>query len=354
MKNAPDDKESPDYLRTSLAAAMTLGFKNGRFYRKARLHCINLLLVYSRGCTASCAYCGLSGKRPGVYREKSFIRVDWPVYELEDIIKSMEEMEERKNGTKRICISMVTRKRAPQDTTEIIKRIREKLDTPISVLMAPTVSSDSDLLNWKEGGADKIGVAIDAATPELFDKYRGKGVKGPHQWETYWNTYQKSLEIFGRDNSGIHLMVGLGETERETAAIIQRSRDMGGNTHLFSFYPEAGSILTSCSPPPIDQYRRIQLARYLIDEDIAGADDFTFDSEDRIVGFGISLDKLQKVMDSGQPFMTSGCPGRDGKVACNRPYANFPPPKIRNFPFNLNTEDLALVKSQLNIDLSMS
>ena len=34
---------SPEYVRLSLAAAMTLGFAEGRFYRNARLGCINLL-----------------------------------------------------------------------------------------------------------------------------------------------------------------------------------------------------------------------------------------------------------------------------------------------------------------------
>jgi len=42
--------ESPEYLRMSLAAALTLGLKNGSFYRGARLYCINLLLTYKRGC----------------------------------------------------------------------------------------------------------------------------------------------------------------------------------------------------------------------------------------------------------------------------------------------------------------
>ncbi|KKL25466.1 hypothetical protein LCGC14_2404990, partial [marine sediment metagenome] len=35
-------KESPEYVKLSLAAAMTLGFREGRFYRNAKLHCLNL------------------------------------------------------------------------------------------------------------------------------------------------------------------------------------------------------------------------------------------------------------------------------------------------------------------------
>ena len=69
---------SPDDMRISLAAAMTLGYEPGVFFRGARLHCVNLLLTYPEGCRARCAYCGLSAERPGAGRGKSFIRVQWP------------------------------------------------------------------------------------------------------------------------------------------------------------------------------------------------------------------------------------------------------------------------------------
>ena len=54
---------SPDHLRMSLAAAMTLGYTPGVFYRDARLYCINLLLTYPEGCRGRCAYCGLAAGR---------------------------------------------------------------------------------------------------------------------------------------------------------------------------------------------------------------------------------------------------------------------------------------------------
>ena len=82
-------KESPEYLRTSLGAAMTLGLKKGLFYRNAKCPCINLLLTYNSGCAGNCGYCGLSMKRPGGYKDKSFIRVEWPVYKLTDIMEKI-------------------------------------------------------------------------------------------------------------------------------------------------------------------------------------------------------------------------------------------------------------------------
>jgi biotin synthase-related radical SAM superfamily protein len=124
----------------------------------------------------------------------------------------------------------------------------------------------------------------------------------------------------------VHLIVGLGETEQDMAATMQRAADMGGETHLFSFYPEPGSQMAAQSPPPLGQYRRIQLARYLVDEKITNAGNFTFDTSGQIADFGIPSDLLEEIINTGYPFMTSGCKGNDGKVACNRPYANFPPP----------------------------
>ena len=90
------------------------------------------------------------------------------------------------------------------------------------------------------------------------------------------------------------------------------------------------------------------MARYLIDEDLGCARDFTYDEEGRITGFGVAGDVLESCIQSGQPFETSGRPGNDGRVACNRPYANSRPgPDIRNYPFELEPEDVRKVRDEL-------
>lgn len=339
--------ESPQFLRMSLAAAMTLGFKPGLFYRNAKLYCINVLLTYRAGCAAKCAYCGLSNKRPGDYCEKSFIRVTWPTYPLEHIV---ERISQRLDNVKRICISMITHKRAIKDTKDICTLFRSSFDVPVSLLISPTILSHDDLVDFKTAGADKIGVAIDLATPELFDKYRGSGVGGPHRWETYWDCLADSLRLFGEGNAGPHFMVGMGETEKEMCDAMQRARDMGGPTHLFSFFPEASSALANHPQPPMDQYRRIQLARYLIDTQTSHSGRFTYSAIGRIIDFGLSLRELDDVIDSGEPFRTSGCEGYDGQVACNRPFANSRPgPDMRNYPFLPNEADISRIRKQLGI-----
>ena len=341
--------ESPRYLRMSLAAAMTLGFQPGLFYRDARLHCINLLFTYGSGCAARCAYCGLSGGRPGDRAGKNFIRVSWPTFSIENIVEAIAA---RKDRVKRICLSMVTNRRAVGDTKEVCAHLRSSFDIPVSLLISPTILKTADLQDFKNAGADKIGVAIDLATPELFDRYRGSGVGGPHKWDTYWRCLAEALRIFGEGNAGSHFMVGMGETEEEMCRAIQRVRDMGGGTHLFSFFPEAGSAMEDAPQPPVSRYRRVQLARFLIDGGMGSAGRFAYDAQGRIDDYGMAPGVLNEIVESGSPFRTSGCRGYDGEVACNRPYANSRPgPGIRNFPFRPDESDIRRIRMQMKRSL---
>jgi biotin synthase len=331
----------------SLAAAMTLGFKPGLFYRNAKLYCINLLLTYGEGCAARCAYCGLSRKRPGDYDEKSFIRVTWPTYALDDII---ERISARQDRVKRICISMITNKRSIKDTENVCARLRSSFDIPVSLLISPTILDSKDLQSFKASGADKIGVAIDLATAALFDRMRGKSAGGPHQWDAYWQCLEDAIGVFGEGNAGSHLMVGMGETEKEMCVAIQKVRDMGGRTHLFSFFPESGSQMADHPMPPMEQYRRVQIARFLIDDQISREDRFSYNDCGRVTDYGFLKDGLDAVIQSGEPFRTSGCTGVDGEVACNRPFANSRPgPDMRNYPFSPDGDDLRRIREQMGL-----
>ena len=337
---------SPDYMRISLAAAMTLGYEPGLFFRGARLYCINLLLTYPEGCRGRCAYCGLSAQGPEAGRGERFIRVPWPAYPLDDIIQRISS---RPEAVKRICISMITRRRAKADTMAVCTRLRSSFDIPVSLLITPTLLGDGDLERFKAAGADKIGVAVDLATPALFERYRGSGVKGPHRWDVYWECFRRAVAVFGEGNAGVHLMVGMGETEKEMCAAIQRARDMGGRTHLFSFFPEHGSPMAEHPRPSMVHYRHVQFARYLIDQNIARAEQFTFGDQGPIIDFGLSAADQDRLIRSGEPFRTSGCAGYDGEVACNRPFANSRPGShLRNFPFRPTVEDVGRIRIQMS------
>jgi len=337
-----EQKVSPKFIQTSLAASLTLGFQNGSFHRNAKLKGLNLLLHYDEGCLGRCDFCGLSKSRQESPKGKTFIRVDWPLYPLEEII----ERTKGKDQIHRVCISMITHPKAMEDTLYVIERLRRETDLFISVLISPTLIRHEDsLVAMKKAGADRVGIAIDAATPQLFDQLRGTGVGGPHQWNHYWDVTHMAVSVFGRFYVGIHLIVGLGETEKEMVDAIQHGQDLGATTHLFSFFPEKGSPMEKHSSPPLGQYRRIQLARWIINESLGSAGRMKLDGEGRLIDFGMEIESLVRI---GEPFMTSGCPGRDGKVACNRPYGNERPSgPIRNFPFQPEPEDIEEIKKQL-------
>jgi len=338
--------ESPEYVRTSCAAAMALNLMSGLFYRDAKPRCINLLEVYEDGCKASCAYCGLSRVRPGKFGEKSFIRVEWPTYKLDLMLKRL-AIFERKLG--RICISMITHPRASKDVIEIARCVRSATSLPMSALVTPTIVGRENIVALRSVGVDMIGVAIDAATEELFDRFRGKSILGPHRWNIYWKVLREAVQVMGRGKVGCHLIVGLGETDKEIIAAMQRVRDLGAKTHLFSFYPEEGSMLQLHPRPFIGRYRAIQVARYLIDNGLSDSKLMGFDESRRVKDFGISMQELDEIIDRGEAFMTSGCPDKDGLLACNRPFANERPSEpLRNFPFKPEKQDIEQTRRQIS------
>jgi len=349
MSQMPEDQAySPGYVRTSLAGSISLGMEQGRFTRGCGSTCLNVLLNYKEGCSAKCGYCGLSAARTAG-RPKSgadrhtFIRVSWPLYPLESILSKIGE---GRHQFKRVCVSMVTHERAMDDAVAVVNSFALNTGLPVSALLNPTVmDGKKDMLVIKDAGADRVGIAIDAATQPLFSSLRGAGAGGPHTWERYFEALEEAVEVFGRYKAGIHLIVGLGETEKEMAAIIDECHNMGALTHLFSFYPETGSLLENLERPSVGSYRRIQLARYLINESICTFHDFKFSAAGKIVDFGMDIAPF---IEKGLPFMTSGCPGKDGFPACNRPFSNERPSEpIRNFHFMPNDEDKRDIASQI-------
>ncbi len=330
-----------------------MGITNGKFFRDAKLYCINLLLTYGDGCVGRCAYCGLSGNRETdkPWEENSFIRVDWPTISMDEIIARMRSSS--CSHVERVCVSMVTNAKACGDTLTLVKRLREEAVGRISALITPTIVDRAWLHELKGEGADMVGIAIDAATHELFERLRGREVGGPHGWNRYWQTVEEAVEVFGRRRVGVHLIVGLGETEEEMVKTIQRAHDMGAATHLFSFFPEQGSPMQAHPQPPIGKYRRVQLARYLINNGVTSATNMCFDEDGVLRDFDLKGEELVKIVDGGLPFMTSGCPGEKMENACNRPFANCTPYQaylglLRNYSFPPNKEDVKLIKKQLS------
>jgi lipoyl synthase len=345
------EMRSPDYVQMSTAAAITLGLVPGTMHRTACTHCLNLLVTYPEGCRANCSYCGLARHREEArdYADRNFIRVDWPTARYDDVIERVKNNAD-KGQFERMCISMITHPDSDLDTVVLLEKwVRAVPHIPVSILSNPTTMSYGDLENLRDRGADIFTVALDAVTPEIFERTRGKTVDSPHRWEKYWQTIEWAAEIFGPEKFGAHLICGMGETEREILDMCQKIRDMGGHNHMFAFFPEQGSLMEDWNPVPRDQWRRVQLARFIIDYAGGRIDDMKFNGEGQVTDFGLNRRELDEIISSGKPFRTSGCPGKtDEEVsACNRPYGDSSPTDILSFPFALDSTDVGFVRRQM-------
>jgi biotin synthase-related radical SAM superfamily protein len=337
----------------STAAALTLGIMSGKMHRCECTRCLNLLLTYPEGCRANCAYCGLARHREAErdYADRNFIRVDWPAVPLDRTIEIVARDGDR-TPFHRMCISMITHPRSDEDTVTVLKKWTARIEPktlPVSILSNPTTMARADVKRLHELGADIFTVALDAATPEIFDRTRGKGVQSPHSWRKYWEILMDAREIFGPQKFGAHIIVGMGETEYDVLQLVQKLVDLGGHSHLFCFFPEKGSLMDHLPATPREQWRRVQLARYLIDYRGVRVESMRFDDAGRVIHYGVPESEMQTVVGEGIAFRTSGCPGkfRDDVSACDRPYGDSPPSNIASYPFQPNGNDLRTIRRQL-------
>jgi biotin synthase-related radical SAM superfamily protein len=349
------EMRSPEYVQMSTAAAITLGVMPGRMHRCGCTRCLNLLLTYPEGCRANCAYCGLARHREADrdYADRNFIRVDWPAVPMREIAEIVARDGER-SPFHRMCISMITHPRSDADTVEVLKTWTARIDPatiPVSILSNPTTMNREDVVRLKDLGADIFTVALDAATPEIFERTRGKGVQSPHRWDRYWEVLLHARDVFGPQKFGAHIIVGMGESEYELLSLVQQLVDLGGHSHLFCFFPEQGSLMDHLPATPRDQWRRVQLARYLIDYAGVRIEQMSFDAQGRVEGYGLGAAELEDIVGKGTAFRTSGCPGKfqDDVSACDRPYGDSPPSDIASFPFQPNKQDLRKIRRQLKI-----
>lgn len=345
------DMRSPDYVQMSTAAAITLGMVPGTMHRTACTHCLNLLVTYPEGCRANCSYCGLARHREETrdYADRNFIRVDWPTVRYAEVIERVKNSAD-KGQFQRMCISMITHPNSDEDVFVLLDQwVKAAPHIPVSILSNPTTMDYDDLVRLRDMGADIFTVALDAVTPEIFEHTRGKTVDSPHTWHKYWQAIEWAAEIFGPEKFGAHLICGMGETEQEILAVAQKIKDLGGHNHMFAFFPEQGSLMEDWDPVDKAQWRRVQLARFIIDYAGGRIDEMTFNEAGQVSDYGIPHDEVEALIASGKPFQTSGCPGKDDEEvsACNRPYGDSSPTDILSFPFILDTTDVGFVRRQM-------
>jgi biotin synthase len=298
----------PDKIRVSTGTAAVLGLK--RIHLDVNPTTAYLMTYSEDGCIANCAFCPQG--RESTSDRSLLSRVLWPVYSTKIVLESLEKIDE--GEIRRICIQAINYPGFFEDVLYLLKAFKEHSSLDVSLDSPPL--NKVQLEKLKAAGLEKIAFPLDASTPDIFDRVKGKLTRGPYRWNEHLKALGEAVSVFGEGNVMSNLIVGLGETEKEAVELIQLLQDRNVGTVLYAFTPVHGTFLEGRDQPELASYRRIQVARLLISEGIGNLVDMKFDVEGKIVNFGLDEGGLKEVVLSGRAFMTSGCEG------CNRPYYN--------------------------------
>ncbi len=311
-----------DKIRISIGTAKIIGLE--RIRMNVSMKTAYLLTYYEGKCLANCKFCA-----QGYKNSERIARGLYKAYPFKASIKALvKAIEDGKFS--RICLQTINYPNLHKDVVYIVEEILSRVKVPISVSRHPL--SYEELEELKELGVDRIVIPLDAVTKELFGE-----IKPFYSWEEHWQSLERATEVFN-GKVGTHIILGFGETEEQAIKTLKKLHEMNINAGLFAFVPLRGTPLENHPRPKISSYRRIQLAYYLIK---LGFSNFSFE-EGKIKDFGISDEKLEKIIASGKPFLTTGCP------SCTRPYSTeSPSSKLYNFPFCPSKKDIEEIKLQL-------
>lgn len=327
----------PTQIRVSLGTAITLKLAEGKL--DAAPTTAYLMTYHDDKCSANCGFCPQA--REAKSNSRLLSRVIWPVFQTQEVISALDTaIEKKKIG--RVCVQALNYPQVFGDLEALVKEIKHHVSVAVSVSCQP--QTPQNITRLKQADADRIGIALDAATEAIFNQVKGNGAGGCYVWENQFRLFSEALKVFGAGNVSTHVIVGLGESEKDAVEVIERCVGLGVLPALFAFTPVRGTALEANLSPDLGVYRRVQLARYLIVNKKAALADIEFDSNGKIANFKVPKDKLREAIESGVPFQTTGCPD------CNRPYYNERPSgPLYNYPKTPNTKEIEQIKKDLSL-----
>ncbi len=310
-------------IRLSIGTAVQLGLEAGSsdpFFTTA------FLMTYQDDkCESNCAFCPQA--RDSYSSSDRLSRISWPEYELESVIEKWQS-----GRFRRICIQTICYSNVVNDVIDIVSELRQVSKLPISVAIHSI--EKSEMIRLRESGVSNVGIALDASTPQLFEEIKGEKRNSTYRWHRHIQALEDALDVFGKGNVATHLIIGLGETEKEAAEFIFQMHKMGIGIGLFAFTAIRGTDLEGRPSPNLPSYRRIQVIRHLVFKGLLSPDQISSDNEGR-VSLDIENAPIMKALSSGEAFQVTGCKG------CNRPFYNERPRgPMYNYPRPLNKNEV--------------
>ncbi|MFN2218643.1 MAG: radical SAM protein [Anaerolineae bacterium] len=285
-------------------------------------------LMLGGRCLMNCAFCAQA--RDSQAGALNLSRVIWPEFALADVLDRLPEAVTQ-GAIRRGCLQVTVTAGAFEQALGIVRAVKAASGLPFDVAILPRdIEQVQQLL---AAGADHIGFGLDAASERVFRRVKGGS------WRRALDLVEETAGALpGR--GAVHLIVGLGETEREMVERIQWAHDRGLTVGLFAFTPVRGTHLADRPPPELATYRRMQAARWLVVHGWARAEEMAFDEGDRLVRWAAP------VPIGAEAFRTSGCPD------CNRPFYNEQPSgPLYNYPRPLTAGEAAQAIHDMEVEI---
>ncbi|KUK93926.1 MAG: Radical SAM domain protein [Thermotogales bacterium 46_20] len=283
------------FVRVSAGTQNLLGLKSIKV--DAPMHMAYLMI--SRGqCDYDCSYCAQA--RAAQSKRDRLSRVVWPEYDFSEVLDALENSHDQ---VKRLCLQVTSNKQSKEDALRVVKALGSA-HFPVSISVRP--ESLKEVEEFMHSGAERVGIAVDAVEEDLFLRIRGGSLK------RHLDLLCEAASQFpGKITT--HAIVGIGETDRSLVDFFVDCYFWGIKVGLFSFTPVRGTGMSDHLQPSLERYRRVQLARFLIEEDVGNTELLEFDTSENLVGTE-SLFSDNSTLSKA--LLTSGCPD------CTRPFYN--------------------------------
>lgn len=316
-----EERQTATHIRLSIGSAVSLGLRTAKMEAAPT----TLYTLLGETCLGACRFC-TQARRSDADRHL-LSRVIWPEFELPAVLESLQV----DDHVRRVCIQTLLYPDLLADLLATVRQLKATSDAPLSICMNPV---DKEwLVALKDAGVERVGVGLDCATKALFNQ-----MKPGFSWNCYMQFIDETIEVFGVGS--VHLIAGLGETDKELVGAFQTFHDKGCGIALFAFTPVRGTQL-DLAPPLLERYRALQLARYLIVNNQARVEDLAFD-EGKLASINVDSAMLDCAIEAGTPFRTSGCPN------CNRPmYNERPGGDLYNHPVPLTAAEKSAAREVL-------
>ncbi len=305
-------------VRVSIGSAGLLGLLNV----KMDVYPTTIYLMsYSGGkCLMDCAFCAQA--RTSSCDLSRLSRIKWPVFTLKKLVSALKT---RKAKYKRVCVQTTVFK----GVKEYLKGLVSALPKfkPISLSVFPLRRKEIGL--YRDLGVDIICFPLDAAKKEIFNK-----IKPGYTWESYFHALKDAVNVFGEGKVYTHLIVGLGEREKDVVSFLRKMNNLRVKVGLFAFTPVKGTKMGLNYPPNLYSYRKLQVVNYLLNKGYGEKFSIKWNKNGAIDEILVAEQEVLKEIMVGEPFKTSGCPH------CNRPFYNEKPSgPLFNFPRELTSQE---------------